>query len=76
MPHSQRFGPITSLSDLAAKLGKLTVVSQIDFAAIRLSVPEIDYFQVSRVDELNELLAGFGYQIILHKSEIYAMVKT
>lgn len=75
MPHSQRFGPIISLSDLADKLGKLTVVSQIDLAAIRLSVPEIDYFQVSRVDDLNNLLAGFGYEIIPHKSEIFAMVK-
>ncbi len=75
MPHSLPFGPTISLPDLAAQIGALGVISQLDLPSIRAKIPTIDYFQISQQDELNSLLSPYGCEIICYKSEVFALVK-
>ncbi len=75
MPHVQRFGPIISLPVIATKLAKLGVISEISVDRIKADVPEIAFISALEIEDLNKILLPNGYEIILRKSEVYAMIK-
>lgn len=75
MPYVQPFGPIISLQDVATKLTKLRVISEVNVDQIKASVPEIAFISASEIEDLNKIIAADGYEIILRKSEVHAMIK-